>query len=237
MKFFFEFISKHEVSAYESYISGKQIDLISYLALFLKNLINLIEFAFRYIPGGIGIILRRYLYKILCKKIGKGVIIDIGVYFSHPWHISIDDFTWVDAYVHITSPYSYVKIGKRVHIGPYSTLGGRASIDIEDFVGISSHVSIFTGSASPVRGKRMSGPMVPLKDQAYYNAPVKLEKDAVVGTKSVILPGVTMKKGSVLGALTSIDRNTIEYGIYKGSPAILKNRRRAKINESSQTFN
>lgn len=237
MEKLFKYISDNEIQAYEKYINCEKIGITLYFALFLKSLINIIEFFFRYIPGGIGIILRRFLYTILCKKIGKGVIIDVGVNFSHPWNISIDDYSWIDSYVQITSPYTYVKIGKRVHIGPFSTLGGRESIEIQDFVGISSHVSIFTGSAAPVRGKRMSGPMLPMKDQAYYNAPVILEKDSVIGSKSVILPGVIMKKGSVLGALTLIDRNTIEYGIYKGNPAILKNRRRKEIDEASQTFN
>lgn len=233
----FQKINHYEILAYEGYVSNTKIPMISYFFLLIKAIINLFEFLFRYIPGPIGIILRRALYKILCKKLGKGVIIDVGVYFSHPWNISIDEFAWIDVYVQIAVPHSEVKIGKRVHIGPFTTIGGRSSVDIGDFVGISSHVSIFSGSASPVNGKRMSGPMVPMVDQAYYNAPVKLERDAVIGTKSVILPGVTMKHGSVLGALTTIDRDTVEWGIYKGTPAILKERKRKKVDENMQTFN
>jgi|LakMenEpi03Aug12_release.lakeMendotaPanAssembly.Ray.scaffolds.fasta_scaffold295525_2 acetyltransferase-like isoleucine patch superfamily enzyme len=230
-------ITSHEILAYENYVNNKKVSFISYFFLFIKAIINLFEFLFRYIPGPIGIILRRALYKILCKKVGKGVIIDVGVSFSHPWNISIDDFAWIDVYVQIAVPHSEVKIGKRVHIGPFTTIGGRAGVEIQDFVGISSHVSIFSGSATPVHGKRMTGPMLPMKDQAFYNAPVTLERDSVVGTKCVILPGVTMKQGSVLGALTTIDRDTIEWGIYKGTPAILSPRRRKKVDENAQTFN
>jgi dTDP-4-amino-4,6-dideoxy-D-glucose acyltransferase len=237
MNLILKFINKHEIIAYEKYINLEHIGFHQYLATFLKSLINLVEFSVRFIPGAIGLVLRRGLYKILCKKVGKGVIIDVGVNFSQPWNVSIDDYSWIDTYVQITSPYAEVKIGKRVHIGPFTTIGGRGAVEIHDFVGISSHVSIFTGSASPVNGKRMSGPMLPMKDQAYYHAPVILEKDSVVGSKSVILPGVTMKHGSVLGALTTVDRNTIAWGIYKGSPAVLKERRRKPVVESEQSLN
>lgn len=228
---FLKQISIFEVLAYENLIDNKPIPIKCFLPLLLKALINIVEFFFRYIPGPIGIVSRRFLYKVLCKKIGKSVIIDVGVNISHPWNLSVGDNTWIDSYVQISVPNEEVIIGKRVHIGPFATIGGAKSVIIEDYVGISSHVSIFTGSATPVNGKRMSGPMVPMRDQAYYCAPVILKKDSVVGNKSVILPGVTLNEGSVVGALTSIDRTTNAWGIYKGgSVGILRTRQRKKVN-------
>ena len=48
---------------------------------------------------------------------------------------------------------------------------------------------------------------------------VVLEKHVIVGAGSVILPNVTLKEGSSVGAMSLITKNTKEWTIYAGIPA------------------
>ena len=50
---------------------------------------------------------------------------------------------------------------------------------------------------------------------------VIIEDNVWIGTHCVILPGVTIKSGSVIGAGCVVTKDTIENGIYIGIPASL----------------
>ena len=77
----------------------------------------------------------------------------------------------------------------------------------------------------------MSGPMIPKHLQACYSSPIVLQNHCVCGgSKSVVLPGVTMNEGSVAGALTLINRNTNAWSVNQGVPSIMKNRNRSPVN-------
>ena len=156
-------------------------------------------------------------------------MIETGVFLHNPWNIHIADFAYIDVGVIVNCLNSDVYIGKRVHIGPYSTIGGAAGITIGDCSGISSHCSLFTGSAIPRKGMAMSGPMIPKHLQAYYSSPIVLQNHCVVGSKSVVLPGVTMHTGSVAGALTLINRNTNAWSVNQGVPSIMKDHKRSPV--------
>jgi len=52
-------------------------------------------------------------------------------------------------------------------------------------------------------------------------------RHAIIGTGSVILPGVTLEEGVVIGALTLVTKNCESYGVYSGVPAKkIKSRKR-----------
>lgn len=48
---------------------------------------------------------------------------------------------------------------------------------------------------------------------------VLLEKQVIVGANSVIFPGVTIKEGCSVGAMTLVNKSTQPWGIYVGNPA------------------
>ena len=225
----FKHITAQEVAAFEKMLNGEKIPIKYYPALSVKFFLSLVEFCIRYIPGPAGLVLRRCYYKVLCKHLGKNVLIETGVILHNPWNIHIADFVFLDVGVIVNCVNSDVYIGKRVHIGPYSTIGGAAGITIGDYSGISSHCSLFTGSAIPRKGMAMSGPMIPKHLQAYYSSPIVLQDHCVVGSKSVVLPGVTMHEGSVAGALTLINRNTNAWSVNQGVPSIMKDRNRTPV--------
>jgi putative colanic acid biosynthesis acetyltransferase WcaF len=54
---------------------------------------------------------------------------------------------------------------------------------------------------------------------------ITLEDGVWVGTKSVVCPGVTMKSHSILTVGSVLTKDTEEYGIYQGNPAVLIKKR------------
>ena len=59
-----------------------------------------------------------------------------------------------------------------------------------------------------------------LLDRNWRSLIVKtLASHVIVGSGSVILPGVTLEEGVAVGALSVIRRNCAAFGIYSGNPA------------------
>ena len=202
-----------EYDVFCSMIEGKKLPIGPTLKLIAKIPLGLIEFLIRYIPGPIGFKLRYYYYKLFLKKMGKNVMIDVGVFLNGPANISLADFVWIDCNCIISAHLGEISIGRRVHIAPFSILGAREPIIIEDYVGISASVKIYSNSEHPADGKRMSGPMIPESMKAFKSAPVTLRKDSFVGTNSVILPGVELGEGAVVAPNTVISKSVQPYDI------------------------
>lgn len=89
----------------------------------------------------------------------------------------------------------YVRFHSNVHIGQKSRIG--------DYVWIFPYV-VLTNDPHP--------PSNILKG-------VTVEDYAVIATMSVILPGVTIRKGALVGAHSSVNRDTEAEMVYAGSPA------------------
>lgn len=51
---------------------------------------------------------------------------------------------------------------------------------------------------------------------------IKLEEGVWVGAQAIVCPGVTMKSHSILSVASVLTKNTEEYKIYQGNPAIRK---------------
>ena len=165
-----------EYDAFATFINGEKIPLTSYIVLILKSFLAIFEMLIRYIPGGFGFKIRYYYYKVMLKKLGKNVLIDVGVFINGTKNISIDEYTWIDTGVKLEGTLGEIKIGKRVHIAPYAILAAREPIIVEDYVGIGASSKIYSNSERPFGGKRMSGPMIPEKYKAYYSEKIVIEK-------------------------------------------------------------
>ena len=55
---------------------------------------------------------------------------------------------------------------------------------------------------------------------------VLLEKFVIIGANSVIFPGCVLKEGSAIGACSLVNRDTEPWGIYYGTPAKFKKKRK-----------
>ena len=127
-------------------------------------------------------------------------------------HIRIDDFCVLSAGV------GGIFIGNHVHIAVYSSLIGAGKISISDFGNISSRVAIYS-SNDDYSGATMTNPTVPSEYTGVVHADVFLGKHVIVGSGSVILPGLTLEEGVAIGALSLVHKNCEAFGIYAGNPA------------------
>jgi carbonic anhydrase/acetyltransferase-like protein (isoleucine patch superfamily) len=177
------------------------------------------------LPSMSGCYLRALYYKPRLKRMGKNVFIEQGAILSHPKSIELDDFAYIDRYVTIAS--NNTKIGKRVHIAPYTIITGGGDFTIEDYACIANHSSIITSTETLKPGTRSSGPMIPSSQRDVIRGSVTIKKDVFVGTRATILTNVTLGEGCVIAAGAVITKDTEPWKIYasEGRKAkIIKNR-------------
>lgn len=162
------------------------------------------------------------LKKLGFKYIGKNVkVSDKASIYNHE-QISIDDNSRIDDFCVVSGK---IKIGKNVHITPMCLVaGGEKGIIFEDFTTIAYGVQIFTQS-DDYSGKTMTNSTIPKKYKNEYKKKVILKKYSIIGAGSIIMPGVTLKKGTAVGAMSLVIKNTKSWSTYIGTPAKkIKNR-------------
>lgn len=151
------------------------------------------------------------------KKYGTDVLISRNAILYHPDQLEIGDHVRIDDFVTISRK---VVLGSYIHISQFCSLyGGDEGIYMDDFSTLSSKVSVYATS-NDYSGKSMTNPMVPAKYKPFdKNAEVKIGRHVVVGSTSVILPGITIEDGCAVGAMTLCNKSMDAFGIYAGVPA------------------
>jgi galactoside O-acetyltransferase len=152
------------------------------------------------------------------KAIGANVLISKKASFYGISRISIGNNVRIDDFCVLSTGKGGIHIGNFVHISIFVSLIGEGRITLEDYSGVSSKVSIYS-SNDDYTGEFMSNPTVPSEFTGVVHADVKICKHVLIGSGSIILPGVTLKEGSVVSALSLVNKDCEEFYIYKGNPA------------------
>ncbi len=107
----------------------------------------------------------------------------------------------------IYNPFN-IQIGEDSIIGEDSVLDGRDRLKIGNHVDIATGVMIYNAEHD-------------VKDPSFraINAPVVIEDYVFIGPRAIILPGVTVKKGAVVGAGAVVTKDVEENSIVGGVPA------------------
>jgi galactoside O-acetyltransferase len=157
--------------------------------------------------------------KFKFRSIGKNVFIkkNVGMFFIE--NISIGNNVRIDDNVIIvaSNKKSPVKIENYIHIAANCYLAGSNGIEMMDFVTLATGVSIFSGS-DDYSGKKLTNPMVGKPYIGGKFGKVTLCKHVIIGAGSVILPDVTIKQGSSVGALSLVNKDLNPWGVYSGIP-------------------
>lgn len=137
--------------------------------------------------------LRRRNYGFLnnLDSYGKNVSIKQPVCFEGMESIEIGDDVSIAAFVHMWGQ-GGIKVGNRVMIGSHTSI----STITHDYAKKDMHTTIIS-------------------------KPIVIEDDVWIGTHSVIMPGVTLGKGSVIGAGSVVTKDVPEFAIVAGVPAAL----------------
>jgi dTDP-4-amino-4,6-dideoxy-D-glucose acyltransferase len=132
--------------------------------------------------------------------------------------ISLGSDVRIDDFAVLAAGEGGVQIGSYVHIAVFCSLQGRARIELGDFSGLSSRVSIYS-SSDDYSGQWLTNPTVPADLSEVTHAEVIVGRHVIVGAGSVILPGAILEQGAAVGALSLVRGRCREFGIYFGSPA------------------
>jgi len=160
------------------------------------------------------------------KSVGKGVEISRKTCFYSPSSISIGDYVRIDDFCILSGN---IEIGSYVHIAPYCGLYGKYGIVMKDFSGLSSRVSIYSGT-DDYSGKYLTNPTVPEKYKNTLGGEVILEKHVIIGASSVVLSKVTIGEGTAVGSLSLVIKNLYPWKIYAGIPCkLIKDRNKGAL--------
>jgi acetyltransferase-like isoleucine patch superfamily enzyme len=156
------------------------------------------------------------LIKLNFKKRGVNLKISEKASIYDAEKIEIGDNSRIDDFCIISGN---LKIGSYCHITPMCLIaGGQPGIEIEDFCTFAYGVKIFAQS-DDYSGQTMANSLIPKNYKAETMLPVRIEKYTIVGSGSIIFPGVVIAMGCSIGAMTLVNKSTDPWGIYVGVPA------------------
>lgn len=164
------------------------------------------------------------------KSFGTNVLISRKASIYNPALMTIGSNTRIDDFTLLSGP---ITIGSYVHIAAFTGIWAKAEIIIDDFANISSGVKIYSQS-DDFSGNSLTNPMV-TKFKNLLVAPVYIGKHVVIGSGSVILPGVRLELGSSVGAQSLIKKNVASFHIVAGVDKFIK-LRSGKLLELEEQF-
>jgi len=161
------------------------------------------------------------------RSIGKNVRISDKAAIYDPERIDIGDHSRID---------DFCIMSGSVNIGAYCLIaGGQPGITIADFCTFAYGVKIFSQS-DDYTGETMTNSLIPKKYKKEIFSAVSVERHAIVGAGSVIMPGVILREGTAVGAMSLVTRSTESWGIYTGIPARRQRERSKKLLSLADQF-
>lgn len=144
------------------------------------------------IPYSLGTKIREVTLRRLLKRFGDGAYVSTGVRLLNPQQISL---------------------GNNVGIPRDVTLDGRGGLAIGDDTMIGFESIILT-STHISKDKD-----VPIRKQGMFCAPVKIGRNAWLGARVIILPGVSVGDRAIIAANSVVDKDVPADTVYGGVPA------------------
>jgi acetyltransferase-like isoleucine patch superfamily enzyme len=245
--------TQYRGSAQKELLSDKKSLSAKYATLVVgeKGLWKLLRFElitlfFSWVPGALGLALRRVFYPSLFRKVGRGVIFGRNLTLRHPHKISIGDHSVIDENVVLDAKGEKndgLRLGDNVYIGRNTILSCKeGSIAVGDYTNISANCSLLSeteinlgrycflaGHCYLVAGGNHSFDDVsrPIMFQpSVSKGGIRVDDDVWLAAGVIVLDGVTIGPGTVVGAGAVVTVSLPEYSVAVGSPArVIRDRR------------
>lgn len=161
--------------------------------------------------------------------LGNNVSIHRSVQIISPKKIRIGNNVRVDCFALLSAGNDGIVIGNNVHLAASVYIfGSGGKVILEDFCGCSSRVSIYTATDDYSDGF-LTNPTIPAKFRKITSGDVILRKHAIIGSGSVIMPGIEIGLAASVGALTFVRKNIENFSIAFGNPPKIIGRRDERI--------
>jgi acetyltransferase-like isoleucine patch superfamily enzyme len=198
-----------------------------------------------WIPGALGLIIRKFLYKPLFKEAGRNIVFGKNLILRHPHKVSlgsniiIDDDCMLDAKGEENEG---ISIGDFVTIGRFSSLVCKdGDVRIGSHVNIGTSVKIISGSGGEIE----VGNNIDIGSNSYFSGGsydysdlnvlpssrrmqtqgIKIKDLSWVGIGVIVLDGVTIGEKSIIGAGAVVTQDVPANTVAVGVPAGIKKRR------------
>lgn len=204
-----------------------------------------------WVPGALGLVMRKFLYPFLLGSVGRNVVFGQGVTIRHGLKIHIGDGVIVDDGAVLDAKGGAnkgIQIGANTIVSRNVVLScknGDIQIGHGCTVGISTLVHAMEGSNVTIGDEVLigafgyfigSGPYltddleIPFKKQGMQPlGGISIADNVWFGSHVQVLDGVNVGTGSIVGASTVVNKSVADYDVVAGVPMrVLKNRRDAQ---------
>jgi carbonic anhydrase/acetyltransferase-like protein (isoleucine patch superfamily) len=187
-------------------------------------------------------ILRGVVYRAVLGGIGSSCLIEADVRLQVPKRIFLGDRVFVGQYSYLDGQTSFLRLGNDVHLARSCTLrAGERGITVRDGAGINTRAYVDGNGQVEIGRNALLSPGVqiisgnhvfdrvdvPIRDQGTAYGKVNIGDDCWLGTSVIVLPGVTIGRGSVVGAGAVVTSDLPDFSIALGIPARVVGRRGA----------
>ncbi len=200
-------------------------------------LYELVVLTASWVPGALGLLLRKALYPLVLGAVGRGVVFGQGVVLRHPAKIrigrgvTVDDLVVLDAKGRSNRG---IDIGDGVFLGRGTILSCKdGDIRLGDHTNLGFHCEIFSGSSVTVGrhglfaaqaylvggGHEFEGTDAAVIDQPRTSRGITLGDNVWLGTGAKVLDGVRIGNDAVVGANAVVNGDLPEGAIAAGVPA------------------
>lgn len=224
--------NKSSFQKYKSLTIGEK----GFFFLFLYDTITSL---FGNFPGAAGYFFRKKFYKLLLKKVGRGVIWGRNVTLRHPHkieiedNVAINDFAVLDAYggegsgikigegslisrnTVLNSKGGFIEIGKRTNLGMMSIIFSRdCVVRVGNDVLMSAYCYLMGGGSHS-----MERTDIPISMQGAECRGIEIGDNVWLGSGVRVLDGCSVGKDSVIGTNSFVNTDIPEFAIAAGIPA------------------
>ncbi|APR83773.1 Hypothetical protein A7982_09122 [Minicystis rosea] len=213
-----------------------------------RAVLTLPEHAITHWPGGAGRLLRRAFWKQRLGGMGERVMIDVGVVIQSPENVFLGDDVWLDNYCvliaglpgsEVTSrrilpnpafrgERGQIRIGDRCHIAVHTVVQGHGGVSLGTDVAVGAHSMIYSQTLH-YRGEDYDGDPDDYDSVPKYGCgagqahcivegPVEMRAGSAVLGGTMVLPGSTVGRFSVVGAGSLVQGRVPPGVIASGNP-------------------
>jgi acetyltransferase-like isoleucine patch superfamily enzyme len=163
-----------------------------------------------FIEQGVRLLVPRRIFMGRRVMIGEGCYLDGN---SAQGSIRLHDDVWLSRGSYVVAGREEVVVGPVSYIGHRCLLYGHAGIQIGRDVLLANDVQLICGNHTFARRD------VPIRAQPPEGKPIVIEDDVWLGASVIVLGGVTVGRGSVVGAGAVVTQDLPAYSIARGVPA------------------
>ena len=239
-------------------LHGEQSNLEKYANLVLANysLIKLIKYELIVLlvgslPGALGLVLRKALYKKLFKKVGRNVVFGRNVTIRHGDRIEIGDNVVVDDNCVldgrgaldqtftignnvvlnrgciVQSKWGSMEIGDYTAIGAGSAIVAQGGVRIGRWVGIAGACEVSGGLFEHSEQKDENSPPF----TRYTKGPVTIDDNTTLGYGAIVVDGVNIGKNCMVGPGCLVISDMPDESIISSRPGVMVRRKKTEPSE------